>query len=88
MDGKSALLVKITEMPEPDRAISERLHAIIKVNAPTSRRNYGTDARVCRGQQDHLLLPKRTEAQNKVRDIRFQCQSEPRRRQPVASAYA
>lgn len=33
-DGESAVLAKIAEMPEPDRAIGERLHAIIKANAP------------------------------------------------------
>jgi hypothetical protein len=33
-DGESAVLAKIAEMPEPDRAISERLHAIIKASAP------------------------------------------------------
>src|SRR5260221_5448248 len=34
-DGESAVLAKIAEMPEPDRAIGERLHAIIKASAPT-----------------------------------------------------
>jgi uncharacterized protein YdhG (YjbR/CyaY superfamily) len=33
-DGESALLAKIAEMPEPDRAMAERLHAIVKANAP------------------------------------------------------
>ena len=33
-DGESAVLAKIAEMPEPDRALAERLHAIIKANAP------------------------------------------------------
>ena len=33
-DGESALLAKIAEMPEPDRAMATRLHAIIKSNAP------------------------------------------------------
>jgi uncharacterized protein YdhG (YjbR/CyaY superfamily) len=33
-DGESAVLAKIAEMPEPDRAMAERLHAIIKTNAP------------------------------------------------------
>jgi uncharacterized protein YdhG (YjbR/CyaY superfamily) len=33
-DGESAVLAKIAEMPEPDRAISERLHAIINASAP------------------------------------------------------
>ena len=34
-DGESAVLAKIAEMPEPDRAMAKRLHAIIKTNAPT-----------------------------------------------------
>ena len=32
--GESDVLAKIAEMPEPDRAMAERLHAIIKVSAP------------------------------------------------------
>lgn len=34
-DGESALLAKIAEMQEPDRSMAERLHTIIKANAPT-----------------------------------------------------
>ena len=33
-DGEKALLAKIAEMPEPDRAMAERLHAIITASAP------------------------------------------------------
>ena len=33
-DGESDVLAKLAEMPEPDRTICERLHAIIKANAP------------------------------------------------------
>lgn len=33
-DGESAVLEKIAEMPEPDRSMAERLHAIIKASAP------------------------------------------------------
>jgi len=33
-DGESDLLAKIAEMPETDRAMAERLHAIIKASAP------------------------------------------------------
>jgi uncharacterized protein YdhG (YjbR/CyaY superfamily) len=32
--GESALLAKIAEMPEPDRAMATRLHEIITANAP------------------------------------------------------
>lgn len=33
-DGESAVLAKIAEMPEPDRTMGMRLHAIIKASAP------------------------------------------------------
>ena len=33
-EGESDLLTKIAEMPESDRVIAERLHAIMKANAP------------------------------------------------------
>jgi uncharacterized protein YdhG (YjbR/CyaY superfamily) len=33
-DGEKALLAKIAEMPEPDRAMAERLHAIITASVP------------------------------------------------------
>ena len=32
--GESDVLAKIAEMPEPDRAMAERIHAIIKASAP------------------------------------------------------
>jgi hypothetical protein len=33
-DGESAVLAKIAAMPEPDRGMGERLHALIKASAP------------------------------------------------------
>ena len=33
-DGESAVLAKIAAVPQPDRAMAERLHAIIRANAP------------------------------------------------------
>src|SRR5829696_1527207 len=33
-EGESDVLAKIAEMPEPDRAMAERLHEIIKASAP------------------------------------------------------
>jgi uncharacterized protein YdhG (YjbR/CyaY superfamily) len=33
-EGERALLEKIAEMPEPDRVMAERLHAIVTKNAP------------------------------------------------------
>jgi len=45
-DGESDLLAKIAEMPEPDRAMAERLHAIIRASAPalSPRTWYGMPA--------------------------------------------
>jgi uncharacterized protein YdhG (YjbR/CyaY superfamily) len=34
-DGEQALLAKIAQMPPPDRATGERLHAVIMANAPS-----------------------------------------------------
>jgi uncharacterized protein YdhG (YjbR/CyaY superfamily) len=33
-DEEGAVLAKIAEMPEPDRVMAERLHAVIKASAP------------------------------------------------------
>jgi uncharacterized protein YdhG (YjbR/CyaY superfamily) len=33
-DGERDVLAKIAEMPEPDRALAERLHAVITASAP------------------------------------------------------
>ena len=41
-DGERAVLAKIAEMPEADRIMAERLHAIVKASAPS------LTARTCR----------------------------------------
>jgi uncharacterized protein YdhG (YjbR/CyaY superfamily) len=45
-DGEAAVLAKIAEMSEGDRAMAERLHALIKASAPdlTPRTWYGMPA--------------------------------------------
>jgi uncharacterized protein YdhG (YjbR/CyaY superfamily) len=45
-NGESDVLAKIAEMPEPDRAMADRLHAIIKASAPalSPRTWYGMPA--------------------------------------------
>jgi uncharacterized protein YdhG (YjbR/CyaY superfamily) len=45
-DGESDVLAKIAQMPDPDRAMAERLHAIIKASAPalSPRTWYGMPA--------------------------------------------
>jgi uncharacterized protein YdhG (YjbR/CyaY superfamily) len=46
VDGESDVLAKIAEMPKEDRVMAERIHAIVKANAPalTSRTWYGMPA--------------------------------------------
>ncbi len=46
VDGEGDLLAKIAEMPEPDRAMAERIHAMIKAVAPelSPRTWYGMPA--------------------------------------------
>jgi uncharacterized protein YdhG (YjbR/CyaY superfamily) len=45
-DGESDVLAKIAEMPEPDRSMAERLHALVKASAPalSPRTWYGMPA--------------------------------------------
>jgi uncharacterized protein YdhG (YjbR/CyaY superfamily) len=45
-DGEQDVLAKIAEMPEPDRALAERIHAIVKATAPalSPRTWYGMPA--------------------------------------------
>ena len=45
-EGESAVLAKIAALPPPDRAMAERLHVIIKANAPalTPKTWYGMPA--------------------------------------------
>jgi uncharacterized protein YdhG (YjbR/CyaY superfamily) len=46
VDGERAVLAKIAELPEADRAMAERLHAIVKASAPalSPRTWYGMPA--------------------------------------------
>jgi hypothetical protein len=45
-DGEQDVLAKIAEMPEPDRSMAERIHAIVKAGAPelSPRTWYGMPA--------------------------------------------
>ena len=54
-DGESAVLAKIAEMKEPDRAMAKRVHEIIKANAPglSPRTWYGMPAYANR--EDNVL---------------------------------
>jgi uncharacterized protein YdhG (YjbR/CyaY superfamily) len=50
-DGESDVLAKIAEMAEPDRAMAERIHALVKASAPdlTPRTWYGMPAYAKKG---------------------------------------
>jgi uncharacterized protein YdhG (YjbR/CyaY superfamily) len=45
-DGENALLAKVAEMPQPDRAMAKKLHSIVKANAQglTPKTWYGMPA--------------------------------------------
>ncbi len=70
-DGESAVLAKIAEMPEPDRTMAKRLHAIIKASASPLTDNLVRDARVRQERQGNLLLPKRAEVQTRYATFGF-----------------
>ena len=86
-DGESAVLAEIAAMPEPDRAIGERLHAIIKASAPalSPRLWYGMPAYardgkvVCFFQSAHKF-------KTRYATFGFMRRGEPRRRRHVADS--
>ena len=53
--GERAVLAKIAEMQEADRAMAERLHAIVAASAPALAQDLVRDARVCQGQRQDRL---------------------------------
>ena len=88
-DGEAEVLANIAAMPEPDRAIAERLHAIVKANAPvlSPRLWYGMPA-YARDGKVVCFFQSALEVQDEVRDVRLPARGEPRRRRmwPVAFA--
>ncbi|WP_169948916.1 iron chaperone [Microbispora sp. H11081] len=58
-DTESEVLAKIAEMPEPDRVIAERLHAVIKAGVPglTSKLWYGMPAYAHNGKMICFFQP-------------------------------
>jgi len=64
-DGETAVLARIAEMPQPDRGIGERLHAIIKAAAPSlspklwyTMPAYARDGKViCFFRESHMPRP-------------------------------
>src|SRR5881628_794852 len=83
-DGESDVLAKIAEMPKPDRAMAERLHAIIKASAPalSPRTWYGMPAYAKDG--NVVCFFQSAQKFKTRRDVGLQRQGEPRRRRHVA----
>ena len=80
--GEVALLAAIAAMKEPDRSMGRRLHEIIKCSAPMlwPKTWYGMPAYlyICKGRrQSCLLLPKRAEVQDEIRDVGLHRRGEP-----------
>ena len=84
-DGESDVLAKIAEMPEPDRAMAKRLHAIIKASAPalSPKTWYGMPAYAKDGKVV-CFFQSAQKFNDEVRDVRLQRRGEPRRRRHVA----
>ena len=71
LDGRD-LLVKIAEMPEPDRGMAERIHAIVTADAPDlmhPKTWYGIPAYARDGKV--VCFFKAREVQLPVRDVRL-----------------
>jgi hypothetical protein len=83
---ESTLLAKVAEMRDPDRAMAQRIHGIVKASAPelSPKTWYGMPAYANKEGKGRLLLPKRREVQLEIRDVRLQRLGEPRRRRDVA----
>src|SRR5438093_12654060 len=56
-DGEGAVLAKMAEMPEPDRTMAKRLHAIIKETGPalSPRLWYGMPAYATAGKDGNVV---------------------------------
>jgi uncharacterized protein YdhG (YjbR/CyaY superfamily) len=83
--GERDLLAKIAEMPEPDRAMAERLHEIVTTNAPAlvPKTWYGMPA-YARDGKVVCFFQSADKFKVEVCDVRLQRRGEPRRRRHVA----
>ena len=84
-DGEATLLAKVAEMKGSDRAMAEKLHAIVKKNGPAlmPKTWYGMPAYAKEGKVA-LLLPERRQVRLALRVVRLHGRGEPRRRRDVA----
>ncbi len=72
-DGEGTVLAKIAEMPEPDRTMAKRLHAIIKESAPalSPRLWYGMPAYARDGKDGKVVCFFQTAQKFKTRYATF-----------------
>ncbi len=72
-DGERGLLAKIAEMPEPDRSLAERVHAIVMASAPglLPRTWYGMPAYAKDGKDGKLICFFQAASKFKVRYATF-----------------
>ena len=78
-DGESEVQAKIAEMPQPDRAMAERFHALVKAASPdlSPRTWYGMPAYAKDGKV--VCFFNRREVQGELRELRVQGRGAPRR---------
>ena len=79
---------KIAELPESDRSMVERLHAVIKASAPAPRRNSGAGCPRMPRTARSSASSKVRRSQQQVYDVRLQRHGEPRRRRPWPTSFA
>ena len=84
-EGERDVLAKIAEMPEADRVLAERIHAIVTATAPdlSPKTWYGMPA-YARDGKVVCFFQSRGQVQGAVRDVRLQRGREPRRWLDVA----
>jgi hypothetical protein len=72
-DGESEVLAKLASLPESDRALGERIHAIVKATASADSETLVRHARLRqRRRQCRVLLPGCAKIQNTICDAWIQ----------------
>ena len=73
------MIATLASMPDTDRILGERFHAIVRASAPILvTKTLVRDACLCQGGQGRLLLPERAEVQDEVLDNRFHARGKSR----------
>ena len=87
-DGEADVLTKIAEMPEPDRGIANRLHAVIKASAPilSPKTWYGMPAYAKDGKVV-CFFQSGQKFKVEIRNVRFPRRCKPRRRRHLANLF-